>query len=147
MRCSLGCIPERAYNRQQIYGENKIGPLPAALVGMNRFYTIEGQKLVRAYAYTKIGIAWPLGLFAFWIFANEPDIVRNFAYLYWPFVGAIKMLGYSGWCDFGKSKGYKWYTNMFGFIPVLGPILLIFLDDKWFEQPVPKLKAPRRLVW
>jgi len=114
---------------------------------MNRFYTIEGQRLIRAYAYTKILIAWPLGTFAFWLYANEPDVVRNFAVIYWAFVVSVKLLGFSGWCDFGKSKGYKWYVNMLAFIPILGPALLIFLDDKWFEQPMPKLKTARRLVW
>ena len=114
---------------------------------MNGFYTIEKQRLVRAYAYTKIGVAWPLGLFAFWIWANEQDVVRNFSYIYWAFVVAVKMLGYSGWVDYAKSKGYRWYVYMFGFIPVIGPAFLVFLDDKWFDQPMPKFKAPQRLVW
>ncbi len=112
-----------------------------------RFWTIEDQRSLQAQAYSKIGIAWFLGAFALWLFENQHAAVLGLWYAYWGFVIAIKLLGLSGWCDLGRSKGHGWWVVLLALIPVAGPLLIVFLDDKWFEQRIPKLRVKKRMSW
>ena len=115
-------------------------------MGMNSYFSIEQQQILRAGAYIKIAIAWFLGALAIWLWANQPDFVKNFFYVYCAFVFGVKMLGLFGWAEFAKSKGYAWATGFLSFLPIVGPGMIVFLDDRWAEQQPPKLKV-RRMSW
>lgn len=116
------------------------------MVYMNSYYSIEQQQILRAQAYIKIAIAWFLGALTVWLWANQQEGVRNFWYVYWAFVGGIKLLGLIGWMDFSRSKGYSRFLGLLSFIPVLGIGTILMMDDRWNEQKAPKLKM-RRMSW
>jgi hypothetical protein len=111
---------------------------------MSRYFTFEDQLKLRTQSYMLIGIAWLMGAISLWAYANMEPQVQRFSALFATFLIIAKVIGFCGWRDYSKSKGYNAAYGLFSFIPVLGEMFLVFLHDRWQEQPVPKITQQKQ---
>ena len=111
---------------------------------MSNYFSFEDQRRLRSQAYMQIGIAWLMGAISVWAYANMESQVQRFMGLFLVFLLIAKLIGFCGWRDYSKSKGYHWGYGFFSFIPFLGEAFLIFLNDRWMDQPIPALKGQKQ---
>ncbi|HEY3782579.1 MAG TPA: hypothetical protein VGL56_15965 [Fimbriimonadaceae bacterium] len=111
---------------------------------MSRYFTFEDQLKLRTQAYMLIGIAWLMGAISLWAYANMEFQVQRFSVVFAAFLIIAKLIGFCGWRDYAKSKGYHSAYGLFSFIPVLGEMFLVFMHDRWLDQPVPRIKAQKQ---
>jgi hypothetical protein len=111
---------------------------------MSSYYSFEDQQKLRTQGYMLIGIAWLMGAVSLWAYANmEPQVLR-FSAIFATFLIVAKIIGFCGWRDYSKSKGYHGAYGLFSFIPVLGEMFLVFLNDRWQEQSIPSIKQQKQ---
>lgn len=108
-----------------------------------RYFPIEQQLQYRSYGLIKISFAWLMGSSALWFYANEPDLLQGYIVAFGMFLVVTKLIGFSGWKDYARSKGYGWGYGFFSFLPFIGPGFLVFLDDRWQEQELPKIEVKK----
>ncbi len=94
----------------------------------------------------KISVAWFMGAIALWFYANQSNLLDTYTLAFGMYLVLVKLVGFFGWRDYARSKGYDWKFGFLSFLPFVGPGLLVFLDDKWQEQELPKVKI-RKLSW
>jgi hypothetical protein len=111
-----------------------------------RYFPVEDQIRHRSAGLIKISLAWLMGASALWLYANMEAAVDQYIVAFSLYLILTKFVGYYGWREYSISKGYKWAFGLFSYVPFIGPAFLVFLEDRWQEQEIPKNRI-RKLSW
>jgi len=112
----------------------------------HKYFPVQEQLEHRSYGLIKISIAWLMGSAALWMYANEEPLLEKYIIAFGLYLVLTKLVGFFGWRDYARSKGYGWGFGFFSFVPFLGPAFLVFLEDRWQDQELPKI-AIRKYTW
>lgn len=112
----------------------------------SKYFSIEEQSRLRSNAAAKVAASWLLGFLALWLYANQPQFVSRFWFVWAAVLILSESLFYSGIANLVRSKGYSKWLYWLAVLQAVGLVAALFLPDKWQEQEIPKLNL-KNLNW